>query len=74
MSVNIKSSCYNGSVCLKTLDSKNNSVSLVFWDILLNKRVNFIVNPLSYVEIRYSNKQHNQTVYFGILKGQFDVL
>lgn len=56
MSVNIKFLCYNGFVCLKILDLKNNLVSLVFWDILLNKRVNFIVNLLSYVEIRYFNK------------------
>lgn len=26
---------------------------LVFCDILLNRRINFIVNPLTYIEIRY---------------------
>lgn len=28
-------------------------LGLVFWDILLNRRVNFIVNRLTYIEIRY---------------------
>lgn len=56
MSIKIERSIYSGPTCLKSLDSKKISVSLVFRDILLNRRMNFIVNPLTYVEIRYKRE------------------